>query len=75
MRRSWRKLERRTMLVNLRNGAAIRGVLLDARGGLLQLTNAVFLEPGAKEPANIDGTAAVDVAQVAWVQLFTPSEP
>lgn len=75
MRRGWRKLERRTVLVNLRSGSAIRGVLLDARRPLLQLTNAMLLEPDAKEPARIDGIAAIDLAQVAWVQVLAPSEP
>jgi small nuclear ribonucleoprotein (snRNP)-like protein len=75
MRRGWRKLERRTVLVNLRNGSAIRGVLLDARAPLLQLANAVLLEPEAKDAAKIDGTAAIDLSQVAWVQVLAPSEP
>lgn len=74
MRRGWRQFERCTVLVNLRSGSAIRGVLIDGRAPLLQLANAVLLEPDAKEPAKIDGTAAVDYLQVAWVQVLAPSE-
>lgn len=78
MRRGWHQFERRTVLVNLRSGSAIRGVLLDGRPPLLQLTNAVLLEPDAprtQEPPRIDGTAAIDYAQVDWVQVLAPVEP
>lgn len=73
MRRGWHQFERCTVLVNLRSGSAIRGVLIDGRAPILQLANAVLLEAEA-EPAKIDGTAAIDFAQVAWVQVLAPSE-
>lgn len=74
IRRGWCKLERRSMLVNLKDGNAIRGVLLDGRGSVLQLASAKLLEAGADKPTAIDGTAAIDLSNVAWVQVLAPLE-
>lgn len=60
---------RRRVLVSLRTGRALDGVLWDRTDGWLVLRGARLLEPGS-DPVEVDGEATVDAAQVEWVQLL-----
>lgn len=55
------------VVVNLRSGQALRGLLIARRGPLLVLTDTTLFEPGA-EPVVIDGQAYVERDNVAFIQ-------
>lgn len=65
---SRRLMVRKRVLVSLRSGNALTGVLWQRRGRLLVLKSASLHEPGAA-PAVIDGDVVVDRAQVEHVQV------
>lgn len=58
----------RRVIVNLRSGSAISGVLLRTRGPLLELGNAELLEAG-RTPIPLDGRQLVERANVEFVQV------
>lgn len=68
MRRHW-PIHHRVM-VNLLDGSAVRGVLLDRRGPLIVLANAELLEPG-QQPAPMDGQVFIERTQVLFIQSET----
>ncbi|MGV0627199.1 hypothetical protein [Mycolicibacter minnesotensis] len=59
----------RQMLVSLRSGNAVRGVLTKTPGRLLILQGCTVHEPGA-EPAAADGEIVIDQANVDFIQLL-----
>lgn len=65
---SRRLMARKRVLVNLRSGSAMTGVLWQRRGRTLVLKQAQLLEPGS-EPAAMDGAVVVDRDQVEFVQV------
>lgn len=72
--RGFRKLERRTVIANLKTGRAVRGVLFDARGPLLEFRQAqVTNDAGTFVPA--DGSIFVDRAEVEFWQAVTLPPP
>lgn len=62
-----RLMVRRRVLVNLRSGSAITGLLWVRRGRTLVLKSAELLEQGAA-PVVMDGDVIVDRDQVEYVQ-------
>ena len=65
----WPILDR--VLVNLTDGSAIDGLLIDKRGPLLVLTDATLLTT-ANEPSAMDGRVFVERSQVLFIQATTP---
>lgn len=65
----WGVVVARRVVVNLKSGRAIDGVLVRRDGPLLFLRNAVLLEEGS-EPAAIDGEAVVESVDVDFIQAL-----
>jgi hypothetical protein len=69
----WRRfVVHRRVIVNLRSGSAVSGVLVAQRGGLLFLRNATLHEQGQQVP--VDGEAVLERGQVDWIQALNPAE-
>lgn len=66
---TWRALIARRVVVNLKTGRALDGLLVRRAGDLLFLRNATALEPGA-EPAPLDGEAVVARADIDFIQAL-----
>lgn len=64
-----RLVVRRRVVVNLKDGRAIDGVLFKQAGPLLVLVNAHLLEPGA-DPFPLDGEAVVERSEVSFIQAL-----
>lgn len=72
----WRSVAvSRRVMVSLRSGPSISGVLIRARGPLLILANASLHEPGAPAPVPLDGETVVERGHVAFVQVLARTEP
>lgn len=65
----WPILDR--VLVNLVDGSAIDGLLIEKRGPLLVLGDAALLTTDA-EPAQMDGHVYVERTQVLFIQARQP---
>jgi len=65
----WAVVYARRVVVNLKTGRAIDGLLVRKDGPLLFLKNAVLLEEGS-EPAAIDGEAVVHAAEIDFIQAL-----
>lgn len=73
--RGWRRVAwRRRVIVNLRSGGAIVGVLRNARGGVLELAQAMYHPPGGT-PVALDGSAIIDTANVDFAQVLPSVTP
>lgn len=65
---AWRRTAlRRRVIVNLKVGPAVEGVLVAKRGPLLVLADSTLLEAGRATP--IDGEAVIERSNVAFVQV------
>lgn len=62
----------RTVIVNLRTGKAVRGVLMAYRGPVLVLKNAELIEARAVVP--VDGDVVIERTNVDFVQVMPSSE-
>jgi hypothetical protein len=60
------------VLVNLTDGSAIDGLLIDRRGPLLILTDATLLTD-SHEPAQLDGDIYIERTRVQFIQTRPPS--
>lgn len=69
MRAHKRLLTGRRVIVNLSNGKAVAGVLVDECGPLIVLRAAELLEPGA-EPVAVDGETVVDRDRIDFIQAL-----
>lgn len=70
---AWRRVAaRRTVLVNLRSGNALRGVLWATPAPLLVLRGTSLLEPG-RDPVGLDGEVIVERTNVDFVQVLAPN--
>ncbi|UVK62543.1 RNA binding protein [Arthrobacter phage TaylorSipht] len=65
----WAVVVARRVVVNLKTGRALDGVLVRRDGPLLFLKNAVLLEEG-NEPATIDGEAVVQAVEIDFIQAL-----
>lgn len=68
-----RFLVHRRVVVNLRNGKALEGILVDRRGDLLVLKASRLHEPGAA-PVAVDGDVVVERRNIDFVQALTTPE-
>ena len=66
--RNWPLCER--VLVNLNNGDAISGLLIDRRGPLLVLAHASLISADASKPADVDGQVFIERSQIAFIQAL-----
>ena len=69
--RAWRRYVGRRILVNLKSGNAITGVLWSTRGNLLVLKGAELLAAEGS-PAKLDGEAIIDRGEVDFAQVASP---
>ena len=65
---AWRTVTGRRVVLNLKTGRAVDGLLVRRTGGLLFLRQAVALEPGA-EPAPVDGEVVVLRGEIDFIQV------
>lgn len=65
----WAVVVARRVVVNLKTGRALDGVLVRRDGPLLFLKNAVLLEEGS-EPAAVDGEAVVQAVEIDFIQAL-----
>ena len=64
---SWRTLIARRVVVNLKSGRGVDGLLVRKSGDLLFMREATALEPGAA-PAPIDGETVVQRGDIDFIQ-------
>lgn len=69
---AYRHYFRRSVVVNLTDGAAFRGVLWQARGPLLILKSATLHEHGQAKP--VDGEVLIERHRVSFVQVIPSPE-
>lgn len=67
---SWRTLVARRVIINLKTGRGLDGLLVRKSGQLLFLREATALEPGTP-PAAIDGETVVQLSDVDFIQTLT----
>ena len=67
--RPWRLVKARRVVVNLRSGQAIQGLLVRQSGPLLFLAEAQLLE-GNSNPVPIDGQAVVERPGIDFIQIL-----
>lgn len=60
---------RKRVLVALRDGSAVTGLLWTRKGRALVLKSAQLLEPGNDHPVPMDGDLILDREQVVYVQV------
>lgn len=72
MRAFRRLVVRRRVLVNLRSGRAVSGVVVDQAGPLLQLKSARVHEPGVDGGVSVDGEIVIERDQIDFIQTFAP---
>lgn len=64
----WRRYVRSRVVVNLRTGNAVAGVLYRCSRGLVEVKDAVVHEPGAPA-AEADGVIVIELANVDYIQI------
>jgi hypothetical protein len=66
----WRPLRRRpTVLVTLRTGETLRGILVARRPTWIELARVEVLHGAAGTSSTVDGTVQIDRDNVTWVQV------
>ena len=66
---SWRSLVATRVVINLKSGRGLDGLLVRKAGELLFLRQATALEPGS-QPQPVDGEAVVQRRDVDFIQTF-----
>jgi hypothetical protein len=64
----WRRHVRHRVVVNLKTGSAVSGVLYRADSQLLEIKEPTVHEPGA-ESASADGSMVIERSNVDYVQI------
>lgn len=67
-RSGWRRVVGNLVLVNLRDGRAIKGRLVDYRGNVLTVAHATLYDPANPEGVGMDGAQHVGTDNVGFVQ-------
>lgn len=67
--RPWRLVRARRVVVNLRSGQAIDGLLTKQEGSLLFISEARLLE-GSDQPTPIDGQAVIERQTIDFIQML-----
>lgn len=65
----WRLVKARRVVVNLRSGQAIQGLLVRQSGPLLFISEASLHEAGGN-PTPIDGQAVIDRQTIDFIQML-----
>lgn len=60
------------VLVNLTNGDAVAGLLIDRRGPLLVLASAALISADGTREADMDGRIYIERDQVSFIQALPP---
>lgn len=60
------------VLVNLLNGDAIAGLLVERRGPLLVLACAALISADGSKPADMDGQVFIERSQISFLQALPP---
>lgn len=63
---------RRRVLINLTNGDAVGGLLIDQDGPLLVLADASLVTAGTDNPAGMDGHVYIERDRIAFLQAMAP---
>lgn len=72
----WRSVAvSKRVVVSLRSGPSIVGVLVRARGTLLIVASASLHEPGATSGVPLDGETVIERGHVAFVQVLPAAAP
>jgi hypothetical protein len=66
---SWRLVKARRVVVNLRSGQAIEGLMVRQSGALLFLAEA-RLHEGSDNPVPIDGQAVIERPTIDFIQML-----
>jgi len=66
---SWRTLVAQRVVINLKSGRGLDGLLVRKAGDLLFLRNATALEPGST-PQAVDGEAVIQKRDVDFIQTL-----
>lgn len=69
-REAWRRLCGRRVVVSLRSGQSIDGVLVERRADFLFVKGASLMDPASSGPVPMDGEAVIDRDQVDFVQVL-----
>lgn len=69
---AYRRFYRRSVVANLTDGTAFRGVLWQARGPLLILRSATLHEHGQVKP--VDGEVLVERSRLSFLQVLPVPE-
>ena len=67
--RPWRLVKARRVVVNLRSGQAIEGLLVKQEGPLLFIAEA-RLHEGSENPVPIDGQAVLERPNIDFIQIL-----
>lgn len=67
--RPWRLVKARRVVVNLRSGQAIEGLLVKQEGPLLFIAEA-RLHEGGENPVPIDGQAVLERPNIDFIQIL-----
>jgi len=70
--RHWPLCER--VLINLTNGDAIAGLLIEKRGPLLVLAHARLMSVESGKTTQMDGQVFIERDRIAFLQALTPKE-
>lgn len=65
----WRLVKARRVVVNLRSGQAIEGLLIRQQGPLLFISEA-HLHEGSDNPTLIDGQAVIERQTIDFIQML-----
>lgn len=69
MRSPWKKLVRRRVVVNLKSGDAIAGVLWEGDKTLITLYDASFHEASDQQGKKMDGASVVLLSEIKFIQI------
>ena len=71
---AWRRVTKsRPVVLNLKSGESVKGLLVRTTGALLELRQAETLADGRVVP--MDGTAVIDSSNVAFAQVLDAVPP
>jgi hypothetical protein len=62
------------VIVNLKSGKALAGVLTAQRGPLVELRNAELYEAPGRPPVPLDGAVVLERAEIEFVQVLGDRE-
>lgn len=74
LRRYLNRVTRRHVVVNLKSGTSIKGVLFAAYRDVLVIRHAAIATPKAREFVDADGEQLIERHDVDWIQLLEPGE-